>query len=148
LADTSAVYKNIYATTTNNNGLRTLTDIEYDLYTLTSSGFDVAEACVANPVSVLANTVVNTTYTLVADSTHSLRVSVSRPDGTPLPNATAELSNGGAPIVQTTGWCGQVFFSGLVSAADYDLTVTAPGYTTDTQLDFDITGDVVRTVAF
>lgn len=147
-ADTSQVYKNIYATTTNSIGSRTLSGVEYDQYTLSSSGFDVSEACSANPIVVLANSTVSSVYTLVADTTNTLRIIVKRPDGTPLPGARVELSASGAPIVRYTGWCGQAFFSSLTSSPDYDLSVSAPGYTTNTQLDFDITGDVERTITF
>lgn len=148
LVDSSPVYKNIYATTTGSSGIRLLTGVEFDLYTLTSSGLDVSEACTANPSNVPANSTVTAIYTLVANTATTLRVVVNRPDGTPLPNARVELSNGGAPLVRLTGWCGQVFFSGLTSAPDYDMTVSASGYTTSTQLDFDVTGDAVKTVTF
>lgn len=147
-SDTSPVFKNIYATTTNLSGTRTLVGLEYDQYSLTSGSLDISEACTANPISLIANTTVDTVYTLVSDSINSLRVIVNRPDGTPLQNALVELSNGGAPMKKRTGWCGQVFYSGLTSAADFDITVTADGYGSNTQLDFDITGDVVKTVAF
>jgi len=147
-ADTSLVYKNIYATTTNSSGSRTLSGVEYDVYTFTSSNLDISEACLANPINVLANTTVSLVYTLAPNTANTLRVRVNRPDGTPLPGATVELLDGGAPIIRRTGWCGQVFFSGLTSAPDYDLSVSASGYTTITQIDFDITGDVVRTVTF
>ncbi len=145
-ADSAPVYKNVYSTTTNSSGVRTLNGVEYDTYTVTSSGLDVSEACLVNPIPVLANTTVNTVYTLVTNSTNSLRVTVNRPDGTPLPNATVKLSDGGASQTRTTGWCGQVFFPSLNTSTTYNVTVTAPGYGSNTQTDFNISGDVINTV--
>ncbi len=145
LLDFSPVYKHQYATTTTSNGERQLYNVEWDTYHLTVSGYDVAEACPAYPYTVVPSTASTLALVMVADSTHSLRVVVTA-GGIPLRNATVTLTRSGS-TVRTTSGCGQAFWSGLTEASDYELTVSAPGYTPVTLTPFSISGDVVSEVA-
>jgi type II secretory pathway pseudopilin PulG len=148
LADTSLVYKTVIATTTNGSGVRNINDIEWDGYTVRASGYDVREACPANPVIVDPNSDVELSLILTSNSSHSLRVVVQDSTGVVQPDAVVALTQGVFSSVRTTGLCGQVFFSGLTSAPDYDLSVTTPGLGTETVTAFDITGDVVQVVQY
>lgn len=146
--DTSLVYKTVLATTTNGAGVRNMEDIEWDGYTASASGFDIREACPANPVVVDPDEEVDLALLLAANTAHSLRVVVLSASGEVQPDAVVTLTEGAFSSVQTTGICGQVFFSGLSSAPAYDLSVTTPGLGTETVVAFDITGDVVQVVQY
>ncbi len=79
--------------------------------------------------------------------THSLLVLVRQIDGTPIYNASVRLEDGGYDETQNTSLCGQTLFSAGVSASDtYDLTVSAPGYTTENVIDFSINGETNITI--
>jgi type II secretory pathway pseudopilin PulG len=148
LADTSPVYKYNTAQTTNGSGQISLSALEWDAYTLTPSGYDIAEACPNNPVSVTPGASSTLELVLAAETTHSLRVVSQTVGGTPIGGATIELSRPGYNTIVTSSTCGQAFFSGLTSSSDYTLDVSASGYTTQSFTGVVITGDVVQTVTF
>lgn len=142
------VYKNTLSNTTNVSGERVLTDVEWDSYLVTAGGYDIAEACPANPVAVSPGVTETLELVLAADTTNTLRVAVMTSSGAPLVGATVSLARGGSPDTISTSQCGQVFYEGLTGAADYTLTVSVSGYTTQTFTDFEIVGDVVQVVSF
>jgi hypothetical protein len=148
LMDTSLVYKFATTSTTNGSGFMSLSPVEWDSYTVSPTGYDVADACGADPVIVTAGASTTLELTLVANTAHTLRVIAKTSGGTALPGATVTLSRSGYTGTVTTTSCGQAFFSGLSSASDYDLSVAVPGYITQTFSAIDITGDVVQTVTF
>jgi hypothetical protein len=148
LLDTSPVYKFATTTTTNGSGQSVLGSLEWDAYTVSPSGYDVAEACSANPLAVTAGASMSLELLLAADTAHSVRVVVQKTSGGMLPGATVTLSRGGYTSTQVTSACGQVFFSGLSSASDYDLTVVAAGYPTQTLNSVNVSGDIVQTLTF
>jgi prepilin-type N-terminal cleavage/methylation domain-containing protein len=148
LLDTSLVYKFSSSTTTNGSGVRVLNSIEWDAYTVTPSGYDIAEACPANPVAVPAHSSTSLELVLVANTSDNLRVVVQQSSGGALAGATVSLARSGYSDTAATSACGQVFFSGLTSASDYTLTVSAPGYTTQNFTNVSVSGDVVQTVTF
>lgn len=143
--DFSPIYKHDYSTTTDTDGERLLNNVEWDTYQVTIAGYDIEEACTTHPLAVAPNTSNTLTLITTPDSAHSLRVVVTA-GGMPLRNATVTLTRGSSDV-ETTGGCGQVFFDGLTSAADYQLSVSASGYTTATIDPVSISGDTVVEVA-
>ncbi|MFN3693207.1 MAG: prepilin-type N-terminal cleavage/methylation domain-containing protein [Candidatus Paceibacteria bacterium] len=143
--DFSPIYKHDYSTTTDTDGERLLNNVEWDTYQVTIAGYDIEEACTTHPLAVAPNTSNTLTLITTPDSAHSLRVVVTA-GGMPLRNATVTLTRGSSDV-ETTGGCGQVFFDGLTSAADYQLSVSASGYTTATIDPVLISGDTVVEVA-
>jgi hypothetical protein len=148
LADTTPVYKNTFATTTNGSGTRAMSNIEWDSYLVSAPGFDIKEACTANPVVVAPNSTTTLDLVVVADTANTIRVTVVKPDGKPLPGAAVRLSQGVFNQTVVTGTCGQAFFSSLTSAPDYNLNITAPGYGTISLLSFAITGDETQVMNY
>ncbi len=84
-------------------------------------------------------------YLLVPDSAHSLRVTVVDGAGVPVRDATVRLERGGN-VEKNTQHCGQTFFDGLVSAVDYRVEVSAPGYAPVTVDPVSVNGDTVLSV--
>ncbi len=145
MSDFSPVYKHSYATTSDSSGQRQFTNVEWDTYYVVASGYDVREACPSHPFAVVPGTAASLRMILTGDTTNSLRVVVTA-GGVPLRDATVTLTRSGS-TVQTTSGCGQAFFEGLDAEPDYELTVSAPGYTPVTLTPLSISGDVVEEVA-
>ena len=143
--DFSPIYKHEFSTTTDVAGERLLNNVEWDTYQVTIAGYDIKEACASHPLAVAPNTTNTLMLITAADSAHSLRVVVTA-GGVPLRNATVTLTRGSSDV-ETTGGCGQTFFDGLTSAADYELTVSASGYTSATIDPLSISGDTIVEVA-
>lgn len=133
-SDGNGVAKYDHYAATDGSATLNLSGIEYDVYTieLDTTSYNVVEICPASPVTLDPDT--DLTVTMVLDSTvgNSLRVIVEDPTGAPLANATVLVENSGINEEQTTGVCGQTYFSGgLYSASDYTVTVSLSGYTTE-----------------
>jgi hypothetical protein len=129
------VYKYSKSITTNGSGLASLTALEWDMYDVivTNPAYDVAEACKNIPYVLTPG--VNETLTLILAPavTYSQRVTVIDASGNEIPNAGVRLTRGGFDQTHTTTACGQTMFnSGLSTATDYDLTVSAFGYVSQT----------------
>lgn len=145
LADTSPVFKTVFSTTTSATGTRTLRQIEYDFYTLSVPGYDIASLCPAAGLDVKAGTTANVEVVASPNSAHTLRVLVQTASGVPITNASVTIVRGAFSQILKTGRCGQVFFAGLTTAPDYMLDVSASGYPSQTVPTLDVTGDI-RTV--
>ena len=142
------VFKNEYIGTTNSSGKHVFSNIEWDAYTVTSSGYDIAEACSEHPVEISPGVTSTADLLFVPNTAITLRVAAETTAGLPIPNATITLSRPGFSETYTTGSCGQVFFGSLGSAADYQLVVVANGYTSQTQTDLQMQNDQVIVVQF
>ncbi len=144
LTDGSLVYKTILSDSTDSNGEIIFSDIEFDTYTLTASGYDIAEACSEHPAVVNPGNTTSVDVIYVNDSPNSLRVIVEDSSGNPIKDATVELIKGSVQT-KTTSPCGQVFFPSLLSP-DYELRVSATGYSTFSLDPLSISGDILQTV--
>jgi len=132
-ASSTPVYKYASSTVSNGSGQAVLSDMEWDLYTVTidgaSEGYDIAEACPNIPFAL--NPSVNDTVLLTLEPhvTNTLRIYVEDTNGNPIPGADVRLRRSGYDVTETTSVCGQVFYnSGLGVFSDYDVDVTASGY--------------------
>lgn len=147
-ADTSIVYKTVVSTTTNPAGRVTLRDIEADAYTVVATGYDLAEVCQPNGLTVVPGTNTDLELLFTPDTSDTLRVVVTTTGGSPVIGAIVELAQGAFSETRVTGRCGQVFYSGLSPAINYTLNVQAIGYATQNLVNIDISGDEVQPVIF
>lgn len=143
------VYKYSQSHSTDSAGSVTIADLEWDVYdvTLDTSAYDIARACAQVPYSLLPDDTATLTLTVVSAVANSLRVRVEDTSGDPILGASVDIQRSGLSDTDTTGVCGQVFFNtGLIIAGDYELEVSASGYTTESVSDFSVDGTTVTTV--
>jgi len=132
-ANSALVYKYDISTSTNASGQAILNDIEWDSYIFsTGGGLVIEEACSSNPLFLAPNTAVVLDLKTTTATANNLRVAVRDASGQPIIGALVELSLGGTSWNKRSGLCGQVYFSGLSEATDYNLEVSAFGYATQT----------------
>ncbi len=138
------VYKYSAAFSSDTSGSVTVSDLEWDSYTIQvdgATGYDVASACDPQPESLAPGASMTTALFVVAHTAHSLLIDVrAAATGALLSGAYAELTRTGFSSATTTDPCGQVFFSGLGSAADYTVVVGASGYATSTTENVNVLG--------
>ncbi len=139
------VFKTVIDTTTAGDGRRTLTDLEWDSYSVnvTSAGYDIAGTIPFLPLNLLPNSAQNVTLVLAPDTARSLRVLVrDSVTGLPLPGAQVRLQRGafdetretGKGYVRQTDWsggAGQATFTDpsryWSDNGDVDVTSSGPG---------------------
>ena len=137
------IYKVSSSSKTDGQGKFELKDLEFDDYTFSVSGMDIAAACPAHPFTHEAGVDGQLELVMVPDTTDTLRVAVEDNSGRKLPGAVVNLKRSGYDVTLTTDSCGQVFFSGggLSDNNDYILDVSANGYAGFNQNPFNVTGD-------
>jgi type II secretory pathway pseudopilin PulG len=143
------VYKFSQSGTTDGNGVWSLPDTEFDVYTLTldTGSYDVYEVCPHTPFALAPGITETVRVTLGSNAAAFLRVAVVDTGGTPIANASVRLQNTGVDETKTTSLCGQAAFaSGLYEATDYTLTVSAPGFTSSVLTDVAISTSSVLSV--
>jgi prepilin-type N-terminal cleavage/methylation domain-containing protein len=146
LADATPVYKTVLSDTTNGQGRISLNNIEADEYVLVTAGYDIAQLCDADGLTVEPGTSTDLEVLFAPDTANTLRVAVTTAGGSPVIGAVVELDRAGFSVTEVTGSCGQVSFSGLTAASDYSLQVDAVGYSTFNLTPIDISGDEVENV--
>ncbi|MEZ4200182.1 MAG: prepilin-type N-terminal cleavage/methylation domain-containing protein [Candidatus Paceibacterota bacterium] len=130
--------------TTDGSGEVTLSDMEWDAYTIALDGavegYDIYETYAPLPYALSPG--VSDTLTLVLEphAAYSLRTTVVDTDGVAVGGAQVHLYNGSYDQTQETSIYGQTYFTGMGSSTDYSLDVTAVGYDPDTQTNVSITG--------
>jgi len=129
------VFKHSITKITDSQGKAEITDLEWDLYTITidgaATGYDISASNPPQPVDIAPGTTVSVALTLVPHATNTLLVTVTDVNNVPLEGATTTLSKSGFAKTLLTGESGQSFFTPL-SEATYDLEVSFSGYTTVT----------------
>lgn len=143
-AASSPIYKYTNSLVTNGSGNIYISNLEFDLYSLTIFGnYDIALACPAHPFVHQAGVDGELEMVLVADSTNTARISVLDSLGRAIPGALVNITRSGYNESILTNTCGQAFFTGGISNNnDYTVTVTATGYLTGSIPSFEINGDV------
>ncbi len=141
------VYKTAFSTTTNGAGVREIYPLEWDTYSISSgSGYNIADACTAEPFKVLPGATTTLSFILVPKSAHTLRVIVRDNTGAPVPNAQVTLS---APskttLYGTTSSCGQTFFPNI-TATTYSILAQKAGYADTLDDNAAVSGQTVRTL--
>jgi hypothetical protein len=132
---------------TDASGSYSTTSLEFDDYTLSFTGYDIAMACPVHPFVHQAGIDGELETVLVADAADTLRVIVSDSMGRMIPGAAVRLTRTGYDITIFTDNCGQAFFTGGVTAnSDYTLEVSTTGYNTYSVMTFAISGETTTTV--
>jgi len=146
--DTTPIYKYDQTEVTDGSGELELTDMEFDIYTITPTGaYDIATACGAHPIDHQAGIDSLTDLELVTDRSDTLRAIVTDSWGEPLPGVQVNLSRSGYDVTEVTNLCGQAFFSsGVTNNADYVLDVSATGYVSQNTDPFTVSGDTVTEI--
>ena len=151
----SLIYKYNQNLQTNASGIVAIPSLEYDVYTLSiapATGYDTSEACPPQPFTLNPGVSTTTNVMLVPDTTNTLLV-VVKSGNSVLSSASVRLfGSGGIDRTQTTGGCGQTFFSalpqGTVSGGNpYSLTVTLLGYQPWISTTVDVSGAWSQAVA-
>jgi len=147
-SSSSPIFKYLNAVIADGGGRVSLTDMEFDQYTLgVPSSYDIASACPSYPVVHRAGINTQASVLLVSNAVHTLRVQVVDGLGRAVPGAEVNLSRPGYNLTLETNTCGQVFFTGGINAdTDYALTTSVAGYATDVQDPFTVDGDSVGAV--
>lgn len=132
---------------TDGSGGFATSSLEFDNYTFTFIGRDIAMACPAHPFVQQAGVDGELEVVLAAAAADTLRVSVVDSIGRAIPGADVRLTRPGYDVTITTDLCGQSFFTGGVTAdTDYTITVTTTGYNPGSVTPFTIGGDTVTTI--
>ncbi len=149
-SDGSDIPKYDQTLTTDANGDITLTDIEYDTYSMTfddaTTGYDLAGTPTSIPHVLAPNASDTVTLQTATDSANSFLVTVTNAEGQRLEAASVRLytANLSADVTQQTNVYGQAFFPSL-SADTYLVDVTLAGYE-PYQSEFVISNDVQETI--
>ena len=137
------VYKYDQLLTTNSSGALTISNLEWDAYTLSvavSTGYDIASSCAPQPVVLAPNTSRSIQLFLAAQTTNSLLVDVKNSSGVTIAGGTVRVTKGGSyDATVTTDACGQAFFDGLTNG-NYSVTASSTGYQTYSADGVDVTG--------
>jgi hypothetical protein len=133
------IYKYSQSHSSNGSGIVSLTNMEWDTYSIdpTVSGYDLASACPKHPVDLPPNGTVTTKLYFVAHTANTILIDVRASDGSALAGASVRFyggPSGNYDVTRTTDGCGQVFFDALGGGNGngnaYSVTVTKSGYTT------------------
>ncbi len=145
------VYKYNQAQSTGAPGSVTISNVEYDSYTLSvasATGYDISSSCSTQPVVVAPSASVTTLLYVSPHTTNSLLVDVKNAAGAAIPNASVHVYRAIAPASNTTilaDSCGQSFFTNMASGTSgsgnaYSISVSAAGYTTYTSTTVNVSG--------
>lgn len=125
------IYKYDSTSSTDAAGAKTLSNMEWDAYTLSvdpsSTGLNVMESCAPQPVSLAPGEALSVDMTLTPETTNSLLVDVRTLSDALLEGVAVTISRTGFSTTATSTACGQAFFGGL-SAATYDVSAVLSGY--------------------
>ena len=147
-SSSSPIFKYDTSFTTDGSGEYTLADLEFDQYLIENrAGLDVASACSAYPYVHRAGVDGELSLTLVAGAGNTARIQVVDVLGRTIPGVEVTLSRPGYSQTLDTNVCGQVFFTGGVSAeSDYTLDVSVAGYANQSLSPVDVSGDAFQSV--
>lgn len=125
----ASIIKNTIATTTDSAGVRALS-LEWDIYALTISGYDVTDACSPPPYTIAPGvTDAYSLYMVSSGAVGQVLVSVKDATGAVVSGATVQLTKSGYSDTTTTNTCGTGHFGNL-SSGTYTVTISKTGYTT------------------
>lgn len=147
------VYKYDQTLGSGGTGTTTISNVEWDTYTLSvdaSTGYDIASSCAGSQPQYLSpGSSQETILYLAPHTTNSLLVDVKSNSGTLVPNASVRLVR--TPSYETTlttDACGHILFPSLAAAGNYSATVTASGYTPKTVSTINVSGTTRLSVVF
>ncbi|MFZ1987718.1 MAG: carboxypeptidase-like regulatory domain-containing protein [Minisyncoccia bacterium] len=130
------IYKTSMSTTTSASGTRAVS-LEWDSYTLSTSGQHVLNVCTSH--NVLPGASREESLFFGNDTTHSLLVTAQNTSSTTLPYARVTLTRSGFSETVTASACGVAYFGDLASANDYALSA-ASGALSASETDLSVSG--------
>lgn len=142
------VYKYSEAHTSGPAGSLSLSNIEYDTYTIAipaSSGYDIASSCNPQPVVVAPASSVTTQLFLAPHTANALLVDVKSAGGALIPGASVRLYRAPYDATVSSDGCGQAFFSNLSAGSvgggnPYTIEVSASGFAPYTSNEVNVSG--------
>ena len=130
--------------TTNGSGETSLSDLEWDSYTISIDGsvegYSISEAYAPLPYALAPGVAETLTIVLEPHSTYSLRVTTVDTLGNAIGGADVRLFNGSYDQTIESSIYGQAYFTGMASSSDYTLEVSSTGYDPDSQTNVSVTG--------
>jgi prepilin-type N-terminal cleavage/methylation domain-containing protein len=143
-ASNDPIYKFNTTRSTNASGIDLINGLEFDLYELDFSGYDIAQACTDSPFIQNAGEDGTTDILLAGEADHTLRVVVKDVLQRVVPGVSVRLNRPSYNVTQETDLCGQTFFTGgLVNNSDYVVTISSPGYASEVINGQSVDGDSV-----
>jgi hypothetical protein len=149
-ASFAPVYKYNLNPQTNSSGIMATTSLEWDTYTISKSGYQIAESCPAQPQYMAPDIDSNTYIDMAPSTSNAILVQVKTVAGAEIPGALVRLYRATAPAfdqTKKTGMrCGQAFWGSLdegtsANGKPYAIDVSAPPYTgTTTIANVDVSG--------
>lgn len=141
-------YKYSQTHSSGGTGRLSLSNIEYDSYTLsmpTGSPYVIASSCGTQPTVVTPSSNLTSRLYLTAASAHSLLVDVKNASGTSIPGASVRLQRSGYDATVVADQCGQTFFGNLGAGSvgsgnAYTIDVQAAGYQTYSSTEVTVSG--------
>jgi len=134
------VYKYDQSNSTDASASVTLSNIEWDTYSLgiaTTSGYSLAESCSSQPEVLAPGTSQTTRLYVLPYTASTLLVDVRSSTETSLSGAAVQLYKTGYDTTITSSACGQAFFENL-TAGTYSISVSRAGYQTFTSSNVDV----------
>jgi hypothetical protein len=111
----------------------------WDTYAFSIDGdvaeYDIKETSILLPLAINPNEALSLDVVLVEHTPLSVHVTVVTLGGVPIDNATLILQGDGYDETLGTGILGQVLFADLPAAADYTISVDAPGFESSVQVE-------------
>lgn len=150
-SDGDPIYKHSFSTSTDTSGTNELADLEWDTYHFDLAAATprrIAAACPGEPLDIAPGTTTDVTLAIsdLSGSGNTLRVVVDDGSGSSITGATTTLSSSNGSIVQTTGPCGQSFFTNLDNSTSYKLEVTADGFVKANESGIAVDGETIQSV--
>ena len=144
-----AVYKYNQLLTANSSGVLTVSNLEWDTYTMSvaaSTGYDIASSCPPQPLVLAPNSSLSPKLFLSAHTANSLLVDIKNNAGGSIAGAEVRLTKGGSyDETVAADACGQAFFSSLTNG-NYTITASSTGYQTYTSSEVNVTGTSLLSV--
>ncbi len=133
-SSSAPIYKTTLSGTTSASGALSFSNVEFDTFEVTVPGsLLVSVACPNIPLIHQAGINSSVALVLRGSVAYSLLTTVVTQTGRPIPGATVTLSRSGFTQTVNTNICGQTFMnSGVLPESDYEVTVSKPGYATQT----------------
>lgn len=151
----SSIFKYLQTLTSNSSGIMSLSNMEWDTYTVTASGsgYDIASSCPSQPTYLSPAGALTVRVYMAPHTNNSMLIDVKAADGTALSGATVRLYGGRGNAYDktvTTDACGHVFFDALQGGGGvgnaYSLTVTKTGYATYSGTNINVNGTQAQSV--
>lgn len=148
IGNSPTIYKYNSTSTSNASGEISLSQIEWDTYTVevsSMSGYETAEVCAVQPELLSPGESQLTRIYVATNTPKTLLVDVRRGDGTYIEDATIALSASSTNQILLSSACGQSFFRSLNGGVGYTLVVSKVGFQTSTTTET-ILGDTRRSI--